>query len=88
VGGVAAWRGGTGGGCRWCGFWQSGRVQYNDPAVNRHLSRTRPHSGQATGAPEKVPLPGITHDARIYTGRTAAALLGDLPKRPGCHHAA
>jgi hypothetical protein len=57
VGGVAAWRGGTGGGCRWCGFWQSGRVQYNDPAVNRHLSWTRPHSGQATGAPERSHCP-------------------------------
>jgi hypothetical protein len=50
--------GGGAGGCRSCGFWQPARVQYNDPAVNRRWW-TRPHNGQATGAPDKSHCPAV-----------------------------
>jgi hypothetical protein len=49
-----------GGGSRWCGFRQPGRMQNNDPAANTHRSWTWWHSGQATGNSDRSCCPAAS----------------------------
>ena len=55
--------GGIDRGSRWCGFRQSGRAQYTDPARNSQRSCTRWQSGQTTAScetscgPSASPMP-------------------------------
>jgi len=62
-------------------------VQYNDPAVNRRWW-TRPHNGQATGAPDKSHCPAVALMTHALQRLQRGSAPCNLPKPPGARAAA